>query len=114
MKTVVDTFKKQAAQMNQLRLQMLNKKEDVEATHQRLALRLEALASPTKTGALQAQLRGLQEQQQELRNDQETTKAHLEYRLQGLYSEVQSMGHLPEYLPVLYEDLKKLISTKAE
>ena len=113
-KTVVDTLKKQAAQMNQLRLEMLNEKEDVQATLQRLALRLEALASPTKTGVLQAQLQGLLEQQQELRNNQETTKAHLEYRLQGLYSDVQSMGHLPEELPVLYEDMKKLINTKAE
>ena len=113
-KTVVDTLKKQAAQMNQLRLEMLSEKGDVQATLQRLALRLEALASGTKTGALQAQLQGLMEQQQELRNNQETTKAHLEYRLQGLCSDVQSMGHLPEELPVLYGDVKKLISTTAE
>ena len=114
LRTVVDTFKKQAAQMNQLRLEMLDEKEDVQATLQSLALRSEALVSPTKTGALQAQLQGLLEQQQELRSNQETTKAHLEYRLQGLYSDVQSMGHLPEGLPVLYEDMKKLISTKSE
>ena len=81
-KTVVDTLKQQAAQMNQLRLGMLNEQDDVQATLQRLALMPEALASPTKTGALQSQLQGLLEQQQELRNNQETTKTDLEYHLQ--------------------------------
>ena len=113
-KAVVDTLKRQAAQMNQLGPEMLNEKEDVQARLQRLSLRPEALASPTKTGALQAQLQGLVGQQQKLRNNQETTKAHLEYRLEKLYTDMQSMGHLPDGLPVLYEDMKKHISTKAE
>ena len=112
-KAVVDTLKKQAAQMNQLRLEMLNEKEDVQATLRILAFRLEALASPTN-GGLQTQLQSLLEQQQEVRNNQETTKAALEHPLQGLYGDVQSMGHLPEESPLLYEEMKKVISTRAE
>ena len=93
---------------------MVKDKADAQGTLQRLPLRLETLACLAHKQALRAQLQGLLEQQQELRNNHQTTNTHLEYVLQGLYSKVESMGHLPQKLSVLYEHMKRIMRPKGE